>query len=72
MTFMNYVNFKYKSSIKLPAVSNPSIIRSNTIQEIVSNKNKEELVIRPIYKQFSVKISGLKRIQNNNKQMIQV
>ena len=68
--FMNYVNFKYKSSIKLPAVSNPSIIRSNTIQEIVSNKNKEEIVIRPIYKQFSVKISGLKRIQNNNKQML--
>ena len=69
--FMNYVNFTYKSSAKLPAVSGvsgPTLNRANTVQEVGNAKIKDDMKISASYnKKISMKILGVKNKEVNQK-----
>ena len=59
--FMNYVNFAYKSSVKLPFIPG-----GNNVQDLGNQKNRDDKT-RPIYKNFNMKISGIKNKESNKK-----
>ena len=69
--FMNYVNFTYKSSAKLPAVpgvSSPIINRANTVQETGNAKIKDDIKISASYnKKINMKIMGVKNKEVNQR-----
>ena len=60
--FMNYINFTYKSSIKLPSVSGPILARANTMQETSNMKFNEE--VKPSLKKY-ISVKGKNKANNN-------
>lgn len=69
--FMNYVNFTYKSSAKLPAVPGVTLTilnRANTVQKVGNAKIKDDMKISASYnKKISMKILGVKNKEFNQK-----